>query len=1283
MITTKPWPQLFPLFIILLILFTSPARCFSRTDPLAVQREYFQAYADSPFSLLSRDYFARFNRDNDIKPSAQEVLIEQDWLILYPDNASPLTRLMANYLQQFLNQRMQLALTISESDHESLNKAQNALILLETTGGDPNSPESFTIKAQPQRILIKGADSLSLRDGIVKLASIIGLKQAPILPVSEQIYRPRKTIRLGTVPWMGSYRDLIFSGYNAVLITGSLRPDIFEAAYQNIGSLRKLSTSNAIPELRHQQDPQALARLKKFADQAHKHGLKVYLYFHMEPRFLESDPVFQSQPEIRGALINDGPPYNKYHLCTSHPLVRRYLTESVRGVFEQIPFAQGLVVIIGGEGFCHCFMRPYDVPPGHQTNCLRCDKLPLETVIADLCDYLGSAARSVNPRAEVLAWPYSAVFFWPGRQDDRIQLKFIQALKPGTALFSDVVKDDYLEKPGGIKKLLWDYSIDEIGPGDRALKQIQACHNLHRRMYLHTEPELAFEASRLPYIPCMDRWARRADALAACPADGIFVWPFFKPNFGSTSEKVFQYFWWDPAPDVEDLLQQLAARIAGRKAAPQLRRAWKFVSQSIEYSPVIDMYISGPMYLGPAHPICAQPGAKLPDCFIGAFYGPRTSGVFESPQAGAKLFLEYYRRMEHCLSQAHAALNDANPLVPDSYRLTFAAEKSATSWLYHTVRTTANFYESCLLRDSLTKLTNSGPLSNDQRRQAQKDFDRWRRVLLDERQNSLAALPVMQQDMRLDFYYGYNGGNGYQHKLPGADMIKLKLELLDHDINDYLPLVAQKLGLQTDPGSSDKPNQASNLVVFPAPAGIESSQDYQLEVDGCEVFCYQDFRLNTDFPRSLFGMKVSPQAYAIFDFTGPVTVRITINSEDLGDLNALQIRPLSLAIKPKINGNTLEFTLDHPCDLTLDPLSTGLRVLHLFTNLPEKNVPSPSDPNVVYFGPGVHDIEDLQLNSSQTLYLAGGAVLRPCPTRLLLPDKEPHYTGASYYRTVFPIRAAGSDITIRGRGIISGQRALPAGKRFGLFQGTNIKNLQIRGVTFTRSTAWTLLLDKCHDCLLDRVRILGYFTNSDGICFHACRDSRATNCFIHTADDCYEVKSSASSIVFENSQAWCDAGCALGVCHEIDSLVEDVTWRNMTILHYTYKANSFEGITSRGAIFVHPAFGGTVKNLRFQNITVENCTTHRPLILIYNVKHPKPGEDFAPGKPFSKISNLTFENIKAINVLDPKILIMDQSNAGLIHDITFNNVRINDHLLEPNDPILDLPNPIKNLTIIP
>jgi len=521
--------------------------------------------------------------------------------------------------------------------------------------------------------------------------------------------------------------------------------------------------------------------------------------------------------------------------------------------------------------------------------------------------------------------------------------------------------------------------------------------------------------------------------------------------------------------------------------------------------------------------------------------------------------------------------------------------------------------------------------------------------------------------------------------------------------------------LAEQPGRNANRNGAF-VRVFPAPAGIAASEDWRLEVEGRPVFCYRDYRLNTDCPPSLFRMKVSPQAYAIFDFEGKVKVRATFRTGTLADtapetagmepgppgtgsllpcpslggtrstaseacrttpdtasdLKNLKIRPLAFGICPRIKGSAVEFELDRPQDLTIDPDGTGLRVLHLFTNPPETDIPDKDDPNVVYFGPGVHDIGELQLESGHTLYLAGGAVLRPFAKHLRKSEKEKHYTGLEYERGIIPIRARGDDVTVRGRGIISGERGLPAGRRFGLFQGSRMKRLRIEGVVFTRSTGWTVLLHACRDSIIKRTRVLGYFTNADGFCLHSCHDCRVMDSFIHTADDCYEVKSHGSGIVFEKSQAWCDAGTSMGVCHEIDGLMTNVVWRNMTVLHYTYRVNRYEGITSRGAIFVHPAMGGTVRDIRFENITVENCSTERPLILVYNVKKPKKGIHFFPDKPFSRISGVVFEKIRADNVPKAQILIMDQSGEGMVKDIAFKDVVINGRRLVESDPRLTL-----------
>ncbi len=74
--------------------------------------------------------------------------------------------------------------------------------------------------------------------------------------------------------------------------------------------------------------------------------------------------------------------------------------------------------------------------------------------------------------------------------------------------------------------------------------------------------------------------------------------------------------------------------------------------------------------------------------------------------------------------------------------------------------------------------------------EARRTYDRWREVLLDEQANATEALPVMEADVRLDFYYG--GDHTFAH---GADMIRAKLELIEQEITEFLPALARKCGL--------------------------------------------------------------------------------------------------------------------------------------------------------------------------------------------------------------------------------------------------------------------------------------------------------------------------------------------------------------------------------------------------------------------------------------------------------------------------------------------------------
>ena len=65
-------------------------------------------------------------------------------------------------------------------------------------------------------------------------------------------------------------------------------------------------------------------------------------------------------------------------------------------------------------------------------------------------------------------------------------------------------------------------------------------------------------------------------------------------------------------------------------------------------------------------------------------------------------------------------------------------------------------------------------------------------------------MPVMAADMRLDFYYGFAGSvaPGQAH---GADMIRKKLEILEIEINQFLPALAKRCGFVTETFRLDDP----------------------------------------------------------------------------------------------------------------------------------------------------------------------------------------------------------------------------------------------------------------------------------------------------------------------------------------------------------------------------------------------------------------------------------------------------------------------------------------------
>jgi hypothetical protein len=134
-------------------------------------------------------------------------------------------------------------------------------------------------------------------------------------------------------------------------------------------------------------------------------------------------------------------------------------------------------------------------------------------------------------------------------------------------------------------------------------------------------------------------------------------------------------------------------------------------------------------------------------------------------------------------------LEVAAPLVPGQNRMVFDAECSPIRWFYHTARAQANFYESCQVRDTLLQFAKQEVRTEAEIKEHRAMLERWEHVLLDEKANAEAALPLVERDMRLDCYYGTD------HKFPHiADMIRAKLGLLEAEIGEILPDIRRRCG---------------------------------------------------------------------------------------------------------------------------------------------------------------------------------------------------------------------------------------------------------------------------------------------------------------------------------------------------------------------------------------------------------------------------------------------------------------------------------------------------------
>ena len=472
----------------------------------------------------------------------------------------------------------------------------------------------FSLSTSPSEIEITSSDLHGLWSGAAYLEREMSSRRGPVLPVLELNVKPSWGVQISQAPWGSNYlvpdlspdylsddafRLLAHYGVNGMTIYGDI---LFYVK------------SEVLPELNHPDREENLATLRDATERSSSYGISLY-WVPVLPKLAEDHPVFSNYPGVRGSRLGTPPGKKRiFTLCSSEERSLEFYSEFWESIFTEVPLLGGLIMIIGGESYYHCYMRPAgeDLDDERGTNCPRCSERKAEEIVSRFAGNTSSAVHRVKPDAPVLAWPYSA-FRWSA---DFNQLALIESLPGDVGLLSEIDKDHFMKKEGYTKRI-WDYSVDFTGPSDRIKAQERACRSRGLGFFVKSETAIGLEAIHMPYVPCLQRLGEKWSNVSGLGPDGVLQsWMFFG-MWGSRAEELGWWRRWRPEKTLEEALNTMASRDFG-SAWGSVVEAWKATSQAVSHLPCIPPYFNGPWFLGPAHPLLF--GNEVPQEFMGALY---------------------------------------------------------------------------------------------------------------------------------------------------------------------------------------------------------------------------------------------------------------------------------------------------------------------------------------------------------------------------------------------------------------------------------------------------------------------------------------------------------------------------------------------------------------------------------------------------------------------------------------------------------------------------------------
>ncbi|HPE95248.1 MAG TPA: glycosyl hydrolase family 28 protein [Bacillota bacterium] len=403
---------------------------------------------------------------------------------------------------------------------------------------------------------------------------------------------------------------------------------------------------------------------------------------------------------------------------------------------------------------------------------------------------------------------------------------------------------------------------------------------------------------------------------------------------------------------------------------------------------------------------------------------------------------------------------------------------------------------------------------------------------------------------------------------------------------------------QTEETGMDKP------VVYSVPNGEEKSIDYVVtawtEKNGEKqsVDCFTA-KVGTQ-SNGTSSVSYETMSFCTLDYDFSSTLYISVTPSQTH--SSAKVLPASAGAEYEYKDEAVTLSLNKPSNLSVEFDGDINHNLFVFAGEYDEDKPKSGDRGVIYYGAGTHDVGEIKLNSNQTLYIDGGAVVY------------------GY------VKAENADnISIMGSGILDGSKVDHAytGSRKRMVSLVKCTNVTIDGVTVRDASTWGVVLDRCSDVTVTNHKQISYNFNSDGFDILSCTNVLIDGAFLRNYDDNISLKAynntDCTGITMRNSTLWAD--CAHNMLigpeakeAEYENKFSDILFYNIDVLESKENSDFY-----RGVMAITCTDNGVFDGITWDTIRVERMTKGRLINFRYS-------NDY--GTYFGKsVSNITIKNI--------------------------------------------------------